>query len=246
MKKFFLLFTLAFSAVTLVASPAGAGPSKPAPDGVSGGFSLTVHTHSSGKLLFPQANRLSYDFLKGESFAYSSRPCGGRAPFNDLGLDFKPDYPGVDDDADGTAPSRHRVQGTVTEVNGDRGTIVGTITTVLCVPTATGGQTESANSIVTNFEAKFRRTTDNVLQIIGKFEISPTQSTGTFAGLEGQGSIKAIFTCLGNQRDPNLPTCQDLGEFTDFVAVRGDVTKGPGELKPGLVGTYRDATVVPV
>jgi hypothetical protein len=56
--------------------------------------------------------------------------------------------------------------------------------------------------------------------------------------MEGHGNIQGIFTCLS----PTV-TCAQLGYFTDFVAVRGDPTKGPGELQPGLVGTYRDPTV---
>lgn len=233
------MFSFALAVVLVAGHPAGAARSA-AGGGDSGGFQLSVHTHSSNPrtLLFPEVDRLSYEFTEGEHFSYSSRLCSANAPFNQVGLDFNPDYPGVDDDGDGTAPSRHHVEGTVTEVNGDKGTIEGTITTVLCVPTPTG-QLESDNVIVTHFEAKYRLTSDNVLRIIGRFEISPTESTGTFAGLAGHGSLQAIFTCLGHQRDPNLPTCEDLGEFTDFVAVRGDPTKPAGELKPGLVGTYR-------
>lgn len=246
MKKLILLFSLVFAAAVGV-HPAGAQPSSGPGDGATGGFKLSVHAHSGNPatLLFPQVDRLSYAFTEGEGFSYSSRLCSESAPFNQVGLDFNPDYPGVDDDGDGTAPSRHQVEGTVTQVNGNTGTIVGTITTVLCVPSGTT-QVESDNVIVTHFEARYQRVSDNVLRIIGRFEISPTESTGTFAGLEGHGSIQAIFTCLAHQRDPLQPTCETRGEFTDFVAVRGDATKPAGELKPGLVGTYRDTTVVPV
>lgn len=72
-------------------------------------------------LLF-QTDRLSYSFAQGDDFSYSSRTCTGTAPFNEIGLDFRPDYPGIDD-ATGTAAVRHHAEGTVTRVNGDKGTI---------------------------------------------------------------------------------------------------------------------------
>ncbi len=248
MKKPYLVLALALVTALIGATPAGAGPKNaPAsPSGeLSGGFNLTVHTHSNidpvwTGLLFP-TDRLSFNFTEGEDFTYSSRPCAGTAPFNELGLDFSPNYPGVDDDADGTAAVRHRVEGTVTEVKGDRGTIEGTITSVLCV-TEDGKRVESENVIVTQFVAKYRRVSDNELALTGQFRISPTLSTGTFAGLEGHGSIRASLTCLAHLRDPSQPTCAQRGHFTDFVGFRGDPTAGPGEIEPGLVGSFRDPT----
>lgn len=231
MKRFRLLVPFALGAVLLAVQPAGAAP--PADDGVNGGFQMTVHTHSSNPatLLFPSVDRLEFGFEEGSNFAYSSRTCDRNAPFNQVGLDFTPDYPGVDD-ATSTAAVRHQVTGTVTEVHGKTGTIEGTITTVLCE----NGQATS-NVIVTNFEARYRLASDDQLRIMGTYQFSPTASTGTFAGLEGQGSIQASFTCLGST------TCSDIGVFTDFVAARGDLTAGPGVIKPGLVGNYSDPTV---
>jgi hypothetical protein len=53
----------------------------------------------------------------------------GPAPYNNAGLDFTPDFPGLPD----PAPIRSFVTGTVTEaLPGDRGTISGTITSFLC------------------------------------------------------------------------------------------------------------------
>lgn len=197
---------------------------------------MTLHTHSGNPatLLFPNVERLPFDFNQGDTFAYSSRLCSGNAPFNDVGLDFRPDYPGVDDD-DGTAAVRHQITGTVVEDNGDKGTIEGTIRTVLCE----GGQA-TGNVIVTHFTAKYRLVSDDELRIIGQFEISPDESTGTFADMEGHGSFQGVLTCLG------AATCAELGEFTDFVGARGDLTKGPGEIRPGLVGTFSDPTVTTV
>ena len=243
MKKLHLLLAFALIGALSGTSAAWAQPTNKG--ALQGGIQTTVHTHSNVDptwtgLLF-NTDRLSFNFVEGETFAYSSRTCGGAAPFNDLGLDFSPNFPGVDDDTDGTAPVRHLVQGTVTEVNGDRGTIEGTITTVLC-ETRDGQQVESESSIVTHFEAKYRRISDNQVQLTGTFEISPTESTGVFKGLEGHGSIQGVLTCLAHERDPSQPTCAERGHFTDFVGARGDLTKGPGAIGPGLRGTFRMPT----
>lgn len=228
------------------ASPKAKGSNaKGSQKALSGGVKISVHTHSNDDptwpdLLFP-TDRLAYDFAQGGNFSYSSRTCGGRAPFNEIGLDFRPDYPGVDD-ATGTAAVRHRAEGTVTRVNGDKGTIEGTITSVLCV-TQNGERTESGHVIVSDYRAKFRRTSDNEVQLSGRFTISPTESTGTFEGMTGHGSLKAILTCLAHVRNPSMPTCERRGHFTDFVGLRGDTTRPAGETTPGMIGHYRDATV---
>lgn len=243
MKRVHLFFAFVLMLALVGVSPASAQQRSQRKDAAQGGVKMTIHTHSNNdpifsNLLFP-SDRLSYDFTEGEDFSYSSRLCSLSAPFNEVGLNFTPDYPGVDDDADSTAAVRHRVEGTITEVKGDKGTIEGKITTVLC---QNGEETE--HMIVTYYEAKFRRISDNVLQVTGRYRFSPTESTGTFAGLEGSGSIKGVLTCLAHQRNPSAPTCQQLGYYADFVAARGDLTKGPGELEPGLRGSYRDATVL--
>lgn len=246
MKNLRVLVALMFIVGLLAASPAAAGQGRGQGQADSnGGFKLTVHTHSHDDpdwpgLLF-ETDRLAYDFEVGDDFAYSSRTCDGPAPFNDVGLNFRPDYPGVDDD-DGTAAVRHLAEGEVTEVNGDRGTIEGTITSVLCV-TENGQQTESEHQIVSHYEARYHQVSENRIQLRGHFEISPTDSTGTFEDLTGHGSLQANLLCLAHQRNPEAPSCAERGHFTDFVGLRGDITRPPGETTPGLVGTYSDPTV---
>ncbi len=122
--------------------------------------------------------------------------------------------------------------GSVTEEDDGTGTIEGTIRTVLCED---GEETD--NVIVTHFEADYRLVSDDEVAITGTFQISPEESTGIFADLEGSGQIQGVFTCLG------APVCAELGEFTDFVGARGDLSRGPGEIQPGLVGTLSDPTV---
>ncbi len=244
MRKTQILLGALFAAVALaVAAPANAAPKDSA---LSGGVQISVHTHSNDDPNFPGllfgSDRLAYEFEQGDDFSYSSRTCAGTAPFNEIGLDFRPDYPGIDDDS-GVAAVRHHAEGTITSVNadGDRGTIEGTITSVVCVtdPT-TGARVESGDALVMDYTAKFRRTSDNEIQLSGRWTFSPTESTGTFEDITGGGSLRAILTCLGHVRNPAMDTCEELGYYTDFVGLRGDTTALAGETTPGLIGHYRD------
>lgn len=238
MKRPLLTFALAAGLSATAAGPAAAqtstGPAR-------GQVLMTVHTHSGGGLLFP-VDRLQYTAPVGETFSYSSRTCEGAAPFNDIGLNFIPDYPGVDDD-DGTAYVRHRFAGTVTSSfgGGVAGTIQGTLTTVLCVPgTSPTGHVASGHVIVSSVTASIQRVSDNDLRVSGGFQFSPTQSTGTFQDMVGGGRFEGRFTCLSS------PSCAQRGEYTDFVGSTGDPTLGPGLLQPGVVGSYYDPTVTTV
>jgi hypothetical protein len=228
MRRLFLLLGVALSASLLVAGPASAL--------AFGEIRMTMHTHSdanpnSPNLLFP-TDRLSWAVAQGEDFSYSSRTCQGNAPFNDVGLNFIPDYPGIDDDADHTAKVRHRIHGIVTAAFGDRGVISGKTTTVVCA-----GTVPSPHSIVTNFTVQYIRSGNNALLVNGGFTISPTESTGTFRDMQGGGRIQGRFTCL------SAPSCAERGFFTDFVGHSGDPSLGPGLIQPGVVGTYFDPTV---
>lgn len=240
MSRLQIVFASALAGAVLVVAGPATARQKDSSKAASGGVKISVHTHSNNNPDFPglmfSTDRLPYDFAPGDDFSYSSRTCELPAPFVDIGLDFRPNYPGVDD-ATGTAAVRYRSQGTVTKVNGDKGTIEGTLTAVLCV-NENGVQTRSDNQIVIEYRAKHRRVSDNEVQLTGKFAISPTRSTGTFEDLTGRGSIKAILTCLRA-----TPTCAERGHFTDFVGLRGDTSKGVGETVPGLVGSFRDPTI---
>jgi hypothetical protein len=240
MRKLYLVLAGALALALGAAAPAGAQSA------ASGRVEMTVHTHSSGVLLFG-IDRLPFDITPGETFAYSSRLCSGNAPYNDLGLNFLRDYPGVDDDGDGKAAVRHGIQGVVLTGNRDNGRIRGTLTTVLCRPgDSPNGQVESANAIVSHFDASYQRTSPNDLYIRGGFRFSPTESTGTFRDIQGGGTIDGRFTCLSHLNNPANPSCQQQGEYTDFVGHRGDPRLGPGLLQPGILGSFYDPTVGPV
>ncbi len=242
MRKLCLLLGLAVATTLAQASPAAAA--------ASGQIRMTVHTHSSDDpvfigLMFP-SDRLSWAVTQGETFSYSSRQCSGNAPFNDIGLDFIPDYPGVDTDADHTARVRHHVEGRVTRAAGNRGLIEGRLTTVLCERGAGGAWVPSAHSIVSRFWLSYTRVGVNALTVTGAFQILPNESTGTFRDMQGGGRMEGRFVCLGHQGNPSAPSCAQLGHFTDFVGHTGDPTLGPGLLQPGLNGSYYDPTVLPV
>jgi len=213
--KNYLLNALGILGVALLApfavvGPATAQQNESQPAGASGGFSLTVHSHSEGDLLFG-TDPLPFPIPHGStSFTYSSRACNQSAPFNDVALDFSPDYPGLDD----PAPVRHKVEGSAQD--GKRGTVTGTITTILCESGA-----ETKNTITTSFTGKLRQASDDQVPVTGTYQI--TGGTGMFQDITGHGSITGQFECLGPE------TCVETGELTDAVF--------------RLKGSYADPTV---
>ena len=225
-------------ATALLVPLAGAGPAGAQTQYASGQVQMTVHTHSSGVLQFP-VQRLPYDFAAGSTFAYSSRTCSGNAPFNDLGLNFTPNYPGVDDTPTSAARVRHGVDGVITSWSGNQGTVQGRIRTQLCVQ-VNGIWTASPNILVSYFEGHIILRAENDLHVYGGFQFSPTESTGTFRDIQGGGRIEARFTCL------RQTSCVPAGEFTDFVASTGNPDLPPGQLQPGMTGAFYDPTVGPV
>lgn len=233
MKKLSLLLALAVLMALVAINPATAQPSpESARSQASGGFSLNVHTHSSNNpadpnLLFP-TQRLAFPITEGSTFSYSSRQCELSAPFNQVGLNFNPPYPGFDN----PVPVRHRARDTIVSGDAEKGTIEGIITTVIC-ETRNGVQTESEHSIITAFRGHYRLISPDEARITGSYEI--LGGTGTFENLTGHGSIQASLTCLGDA------TCAQLSHFTDFVA-----PPPPSELdpqRPGLRGSYKDPDV---
>ena len=231
-----VLGSLVATAALLVAGPANADAKR-----LNGDVSISVHTHSDASLLF-STNRLASNFARGAEFRYSSRTCAASAPFNEIGLDFDPNYPGIDS-ATGVAAVRHLAEGRIISVTrgGAKGTIMGTITSVVCV-TRNGARVSSDDALVMNYSARFRRTSDNELYLKGRFWFSPTRSTGKFEDITGRGSLEAQLTCLGHARNPSAPSCERLGHFTDFVGLRGNTAAPPGQTTPGLIGHFRDHT----
>lgn len=215
MKKTTRFVALAFMASTLMAGPATAAKPESS-DGASGRFTLTVHTHSSefrgpgGAPLLRETDPLSFDIEEGETFSYASVECESPARFNDKALDFRPDYPGIED----PAAVRHIVEGTVVEDNGDTGEIEGTITTFLCE------NGEEGDSIIFEFEADFERTSDNQILLTGTFKIEG--GTGRFEDITGEGEFSGELTCLARVLDrAGASSCADLGVFSDFVGELG-------------------------
>jgi hypothetical protein len=225
-------------ASALLVPLASAGPAGAQTAAASGQVQMTVHSHSAGVLQFP-FQRLPYNWTAGSTFAYSSRTCSGNAPFNDIGLNFTPNYPGVDDNPSSAARVRHGVDGVITSRVGNQGTVQGRIRTVLCIQ-VNGVWTASPNVLVSSFEGRLILQAENDLHVYGGFQFSPTESTGTFRDIQGGGRMEARFTCLGQA------SCVPNGEFSDFVASTGNPNLPAGQLQPGLTGSFYDPTVGPV
>lgn len=148
-----------------------------------------------------------------------SIPCDVPAPHNDRALRITPEYPGVDNpDA-----VRHDVDGTVTEYDGRRGTIEGTITTVHC---------DTGDEIYFAYTARFVEAGDDVRIQRGTWEI--TGGTGIFSDLDGEGTLSGRLTCLplvleGNEAD----SCEELGAYSDAVLrLRGSGLTRPSTTHP--------------
>ncbi len=223
--------TLLFAAAALIAplvtmAPAGAAPPD-TQDGTKGSVSIdvvgltsTVGTPSGAPTLVPTTG-LDIPVTQGSDFSFSSIECSsGPAPFNEVGLEFSPDFPGLED----PAPIRSVVEGTVTDVNpSGGGTIEGSITTFLCE------NGEETDQIVTSFSARFRPTPDDQVVLMGgtlettgglalngKFTI--TEATGQFEGLTGEGRLRGQLTCLPVTLVRNEATdCADLGLFSEAL-----------------------------
>lgn len=227
MRRGFVLVMALLASLALVAPANAARPESP-PTGAGGKFSLTVHTHSSefrgpgGAPTLFETDPLSSPITEGtegEDFSYSSVSCADPAPFNDVALNFNPDYPGIED----PASVRHFVEGNVADVDksGRTGAIEGTITTFLCE------KGEEGDEIHIAYEGRFVQTSDNEARLAGTFEI--TGGTGRFADLAGEGRIRGSFTCLPLVLErEGAESCAELGVYSDAVF----------ELK----GTYEDPT----
>ena len=201
-------------AATLATTVSHAAAKRDTSDGASGNISLTVHAHSSDytDTLF-ETTPLPYPVTEPSTGTYSSIPCSRPAPFNDTALDFTPDYPGIED----PAPVRHFVEASLTPTTGNKGTIEGEITTILCLD----GQ-ETNNTLSIAFDGTYKQTAGDV-NFQGTFEI--TGGTGTFQDITGEGPISGSFTCLPGRE----ATCAELGALTDAVF--------------SLQGTYSDPSV---
>lgn len=226
MRKALLFAAAALIAPLVTMAPAGAAP--PATQaGTKGSVSIdvvgltsTVGTPSGAPTLVPTTG-LEIPVTQGSDFSFSSIECSsGPAPFNEVGLEFSPDFPGLED----PAPIRSVVEGTVTDVNASGGgTVEGTITTFLCE------NGEETDQIVTSFSARFRPTSDDQVVLMGgtlettgglalngKFII--TEATGQFEDLTGEGRLRGQLTCLPIILMRNGATdCADLGLFSEAL-----------------------------
>lgn len=166
---------------------------------------------------------LSIPATAGDTFTYSTITCSSPfPPWNNVGLHFEPNYPGLTD----PAPVRHEVQGSVVAAtpNGQRVVVEGTITSYLC---ESGVRTDQ---IVTSFHAVLKPTTATSVTLTGNGPVPTTGGleikggfhfeggTGRFADLSGGGTITGQFTCLRTTLQRNgVQTCDQLGGYSEVV-----------------------------
>ena len=228
-------------ATTLIAAAAAVLPmtASAARPEASGHISIQQQTFAGTQFGTPTGNPtlaatdpLELPLTEGETFTTSTIRCdAGPAPYNNNGLQFTPNFPGLVD----PAPIRSYVTGTVTQAkSGERGKIEGTITSYVCE----GGQptdmlTERywghyAPSSQTQLVLRGgRMTTTGGIAVDGRFKIS--EGTGRFADMKGSGEIWMQLTCFPSTLSRNAATdCADLGAYADAV--------------PFLEGRYMDPT----
>lgn len=204
LRKLLLLPALALCASVVPIGTATAAP--PTDEGLTGRMTFRPHTHSSefgapsgADTLYP-TDPAPVPITEG-SYSYSSISCDHPAPFNDVSLDFNPDYPGLTE----PASTRSLIELTVTDV--EAGTVEGSITTIVC---------ETGEEIFYSFSGRFTSVSDNQASFRGTYEI--TGGTGSFSDLSGSGVFRGNLTCL----DPILAqqgatSCADLGFYSDAV-----------------------------
>lgn len=242
MKRFmFLAVLLAASAMTVPSLAKQHKTFATGQDTARGGIDMTVHTHSSeyggpggAPLLAGETTPLQYP-LGEQEFSYSSVGCENPARFNDVALNFNPDYPGIDD----PARVRHIIEGEVTDVskNGKIGTVEGELTTFLCE------NGEEGDEIHFSFSGRLIQQGDNNAEFRGRFTIEG--GTGRFENMTGHGSMHGRLTCLPAilERE-GADSCAELGEYSDAVFFRGPKNDpSPEDITGGLKGHYEDPTV---
>lgn len=225
MKRVFLAMALSASFVAL--TPTGVG-AEPRPSGARGTITLEGLTIAGTQFGTPSGlpttvatDPLAIPVTKGDTFTYSTVTCASTLPrFNNAGLQFDPDYPGLAD----PAPVRHEFQGRVVSAtpSGNKAVVKGTITSFLC---ERGVRTDQ---IVSRFTAVLRPTTANSvalkgggpvpttggLELRGRFHI--IGGTGRFADLSGNGALTGQFTCLPRTLQRNAAqSCEQLGAFSE-------------------------------
>ncbi len=239
MKSRATFLMVAIIALVGATTSASAKPDQ-AREGASGSVSLEGLTLSSefgtptGFPTLVPTTPLEIPVTEGAEFSYSSIECSsGPARFNDLGLDFNPDFPGLED----PAPIRSVIEGTVTRTgaSGERGRIEGTITSFLCE------DGEETDQIIVSFRAKFRPTSASQVELRGgtvpatgglalRGPFTITGGTGRFEDITGRGSLKTLLTCLPGTLERNgADSCADLGAFSEAIFQ--------------LKGGFRDPTV---
>ncbi len=238
MKRAARSLAVVLTASFLLMAPTAAGAATAGGTMILEGLTLagTQFGTPSGQPTTVATDPLAIPVMTGDHFLYSTITCASPfPPWNSLGLQFAPDYPGITD----PASVRHEIEGTMIFANrsGTQGVVRGTITSYLC---ENGVRTDQ---IVSSFTAVFQPTsatavplagggpvpTTGGLALTGGFSI--TGGTGLFQDLRGGWSMIGQFTCLASTLVRNgAANCAALGAFSE-VPFR-------------ITGGFRDPTVL--
>jgi hypothetical protein len=209
--------------VVLTATAVEARPPQARGDIILEGLTLagTQFGTPSGLPTTAPTDPLSAPVTRSDTFTYSTITCASPfPPWNNVGLQFDPDYPGLAD----PASVRHEFQGVVIAAtpSGDRGVVRGTITSYLCE----GGV--RTDQIVSRFTAVLRPSTATAVPLVGNGPVPTTGGldlrgnahilggTGRFADMSGNGSIIGQFTCLPSTLQRNaVGSCAELGGYSE-------------------------------
>ncbi len=221
MKKAVTFLALTVAASLIFIAPTAAGAATASGTIILEGLTLagTQFGTPSGLPTTVPTDPLAIPVTRGDRFLYSTITCASPfPPWNNVGLHFDPDYPGISD----PASVRHEFQGTVTYASGNRGTIQGTITSYLCE----GGV--RTDQIVVAFQAAFSPTSARSVPLVGGGPVPTTgglafrgggqivSGTGRFADLQGGGVLMGQFTCLASTLQRNgVQNCAQLGGFSE-------------------------------
>jgi hypothetical protein len=229
MKKLLLGAAMLTASAAPMLVPSAASAAKPdGPPVATGTITLegltlagTQYGTPSGLPTTVATDPLSIPATVGDTFTYSTITCTSPfPPWNNVGLHFAPDYPGLAD----PASVRHEVQGSVVAAapNGKRVVVDGTITSYLC---ESGVRTDQ---IVTSFHGVLAPTTASSVTLAGNGPVPTTGGleikggfhivggTGRFADMTGGGTITGQFTCLRTTLQRNaVQTCAGLGGYSE-------------------------------
>lgn len=205
-------------ALFLVGAPAS-GNSQSGPE-MSGDFSLMAMVHTTSS--FDQQRQVlepkPWDGSgEGAAFRYSSAPCSGNAPLNNISSNLTTYNSRLPGSLSPASTRNHPL-----EFDARNGTLRGRIVLTACQlqrgATADAPESDAAKpKIFFDWIAKYTKTSEHEAAWSGTFKI--TGGTGTYEGIKGSGSISGYFFCFSGCSGEQLTDGQYTmnGKYRDVV-----------------------------